>query len=83
MHFTRRSQPAGFTLARIRTILDIRDSGQAPCQHVQSLLGERLDALDRQLTELAALRARTAHLHARAGTVEPDTCEPATVCRYL
>lgn len=39
MDFIRRSQAAGFTLAQIRTILDIRDSGDTPCQHVQSLLG--------------------------------------------
>ncbi|KGH45347.1 MULTISPECIES: heavy metal-responsive transcriptional regulator [Modestobacter] len=83
MDFIRRSQAAGFSLAQIRTILDIRDSGDAPCRHVQGLLDERLEALDRQLTELAALRGTVAHLRAQARTIEPDTCDPATVCRYL
>ena len=32
--FIRHAQAAGFTLADIRSVLTIRDSGQAPCQHV-------------------------------------------------
>lgn len=81
--FIRRSQSAGLTLAQIREILQIRDGGQAPCEHVRELLGDRLSGLDRQIAELQELRATVAHLHADASTVEPTRCHPETVCRYL
>lgn len=81
--FIRRSQAAGLTLAQIREILEIRDGGHAPCDHVQQLLSDRLADLDRQIAELTELRATVAHLKADATTVEPARCDPETVCRYL
>lgn len=83
LDFIRRSQRAGLTLAQIREVLAIRDDGDAPCSHVQQLLAERLADIEHQLADLTALRATVAALHDRAGTVEPDTCAPASVCRYL
>ena len=83
LEFIRRSQSAGLTLAQIREILDIRDAGQAPCHHVQQLLHDRLAGIDGQIADLIALRATVAALRDRANTVEPSTCTPATVCRYL
>jgi MerR family Zn(II)-responsive transcriptional regulator of zntA len=83
LDFIRRSQRAGLTLAQIREVLAIRDGGEPPCSHVQRLLAERLADLDRQLAELTALRATVSGLQDRAAAVEPDTCAPASVCRYL
>ena len=83
LHFIRRSQRAGLTLAEIREILAIRDAGEAPCTHVQHLLAERLADIDRQLAELAELRCIVSELHDRATTVVPDSCTPDRVCRYL
>jgi MerR family Zn(II)-responsive transcriptional regulator of zntA len=82
LDFIRRSQRAGLTLAQIREVLAIRDGGDAPCSHVQRLLAERLADLDGQLAELTALRATVSGLHDRAAAIEPDTCAPASVCRY-
>ena len=45
LDFVRRGRTAGLTLAQIREILDIRDAGVAPCQHVQDLLDARLGDL--------------------------------------
>jgi DNA-binding transcriptional MerR regulator len=81
--FIRRSQSAGLTLAQIREVLQIRDGGQAPCEHVQRLLGDRLSDLDRQIAELHELRATVVQLRTDASTVEPARCDPETVCRYL
>ena len=83
LNFIRRSQAAGLTLAQIRTVLEIRDGGQAPCAHVQELLSDRLADLDRQIAELTRLRATVARLTADATTVEPAGCNPEAVCRYL
>ena len=83
VHFIRRGQAAGLTLAEIRTILEIRDAGDAPCAHVERLLADRLDDIDRQITELHRLRASVAALHRAATEAEPDSCAPDTICRYL
>jgi DNA-binding transcriptional MerR regulator len=81
--FIRRSQAAGLTLAEIQTILTVRDAGHAPCGHVEKLLGDRLDDIDRQITELHQVRATVASLHLAASEAEPETCAPETICRYL
>lgn len=81
--FIHRGQAAGLTLAQIRQILQIREHGQAPCSHVQSLLGERLRELDAQIAELLALREIISQLHEKASRPEPDSCSAELVCRYL
>lgn len=83
LEFIRRGQRAGLTLAQIREVLEIRDSGQAPCRHVERVLGDRLAELDRQIAELHALRATVAQLHLTATSPEPGSCDAQTVCRYL
>ena len=83
LDFIRRSRTAGLTLAQIREILNLRDSGSAPCAHVQSLLTNQLEALDAQIAELTALRATVADLRAGAATLEPSRCDPMLVCRYV
>lgn len=83
LDFIRRSRTAGLTLTQIREILDIRDAGAAPCQHVHDLLQTRLNDIDRQISDLQTLRHTVAHLHDRAATIDPTSCEESTVCRYL
>ena len=83
LHFIRRGQAAGLTLAQIGQVLAIRDRGQAPCQHVTDLLDTRLAVIDRQLAELAQLRTTIAILREHAATGDPATCSPEDVCRYL
>lgn len=81
--FVHRGQAAGLTLAQIKQILDIRDHGQAPCGHVGDLLDARLADIDRQITDLLALRDNVAALRDAAADPEPDTCGADQVCRYL
>ena len=79
----RRGQAAGLTLAQIRQILQIRDSGTAPCDHVRELLDMRLAEVDEQIAELGRLRATIAQLRTAAENVEPETCQAGAVCAYL
>ncbi|MGH3653141.1 heavy metal-responsive transcriptional regulator [Glutamicibacter sp.] len=81
--FIHRGQAAGLTLAQIRQILKIREHGQAPCSHVQGLLGLRLRELDAQIAELLVLRESISQLHAKARDPEPDSCSADQVCRYI
>ncbi len=83
LQFIRRGRAAGLTLAQIREVLDIRDAGTAPCNHVQQLLTDRLTELDQQLVDLHAMRDTVASLLEAAATVEPASCHRAAVCRYL
>lgn len=81
--FIHRGKAAGLTLAQIREILQIRDRGQAPCQHVRDLLDTRLADLDQQIRQLTALRATIALLRDQAAESEPESCGPEQVCKYL
>ena len=83
LDFIRRSRTAGLTLAQIREILDIRDAGVAPCQHVQDLLQGRLEELERQITDVQALRHTVSQLRDGAATIDPTNCDTTIVCRYL
>ena len=83
LDFIRRGQAAGLSLAQIRQVLQIRDAGHPPCEHVRDLLGLRLADLDAQIAELLALRETIARLYAAASDSEPETCAPNQVCRYL
>jgi MerR family Zn(II)-responsive transcriptional regulator of zntA len=83
LDFIRRGRTAGLTLAQIRAVLDIRDGGVAPCQHVSDLLSSRLLGLDRQIAALHALRQTVAGLRDRAAAADPGTCAPDQVCRYV
>lgn len=81
--FIHRGQAAGLTLAEIRQILDIRDRGHAPCDHVRDLLAARQTEIEQQLARLAALRDTIAELRDQAAEPEPESCRPDQVCRYL
>ncbi|CCQ46053.1 merR regulatory family protein [Pseudarthrobacter siccitolerans] len=83
IHFVHRGQAAGLTLAQIRQILDIRDGGSAPCEHVRDLLDSRLSDIERQIEQLTALRDTIISLRDDAAHPDPDRCDPDQVCRYL
>lgn len=81
--FIHRGQAAGLTLAQIQQILDIRDGGEAPCEHVRGLLDTRLENLEAQIAQLVTLRDTITELRDQAARAEPDTCTADQVCRYL
>ena len=81
--FVHRGQAAGLTLAQIRQILDIRDGGAAPCEHVRDLLDARLAEIGQQIAQLTALRDTIAELRHDAAQPDPDSCSADQVCRYL
>lgn len=79
--FILRGRAAGLTLAQIREILDLRDAGTAPCDHVQRTLDQQLATLEQHIAELTALRETVASLRRR--DVEASSCYPDSICRYL
>lgn len=83
LDFIRRGRAAGFTLAQIREVVDIREAGDAPCSHVHGLITARLVDIDRQMADLDALRAALVFRRDQAGAADPSTCPADTVCRYV
>lgn len=81
--FVHRGQAAGLTLAQIRQILEIRESGDAPCGHVRDLLDTRLADIDDQIRKLRELRRTVARLRENADEPDPVSCGSEQVCRYL
>ena len=81
--FIHRGRAAGLTLAQIRQVLEIRDGGHSPCEHVRTLLDRRLAHIDAQIRDLESLRETISQLRDEAETVEPETCSPDEICRYL
>ena len=72
--FIRHAQGAGLTLAAIRQVLEIRDSGQPPCVHVTDLIARRLAEVEARLAELTRTRDQLVVLAARAAAQDPADC---------
>lgn len=72
--FIKQSQAAGFTLAQIREILDVRDRGEVPCVHVDALIDDRLAQIEQRIAELNATRKILRQLADRSGQLDPSDC---------
>ncbi|WP_455362437.1 heavy metal-responsive transcriptional regulator [Streptomyces sp. SYSU K21746] len=81
--FVRDARSAGLTLADIRGILAVRDSGEAPCDHVTRLIDRHLHDIDRRLAELRKTRTALRGLAQRAAETDPRSCTEADICRIL
>lgn len=81
--FIRDAQRAGLTLAEIRSVLALRDGGQAPCEHVTALIDQHLADIERRLIELTATRQALRDLARRAATTDPAACAEDDICTIL
>lgn len=57
----RNALACGFTLKELAAILRVRDAGGAPCRQVASLAHEKVEQLNRQISQLIRLRDSLAH----------------------
>ncbi len=79
--FIKEAQAAGLTLAQIGQVLAIRDDGDAPCRHVETLIDERLAEVEERLRELRDLRSQLRGLKERAMSLDPADCDE--YCRVI
>lgn len=52
----RRALSVGFSLPELRTILRMRDGGQAPCRRVQAIAESKLQQIKQQIKDLMEMR---------------------------
>lgn len=81
--FVRAAQGFGLSLGEIRSILALRDQGEAPCAYVVDLLRSRTAELDRRIAEMRSLRAELRQLVERAGGLDPSDCDPRRICHVI
>ena len=83
LRFVRSAQAAGFTVAEIAQIIDIRSRGEAPCEHVTTLIERHLADIDQRMTELRQVRTQLRALAANADALDPASCTDAPVCQII
>lgn len=83
LRFVRSAQAAGFTVAEIAQIIDIRSRGEAPCEHVTTLIERHLADIDHRMAELRKVRTQLRGLAANADTLDPARCTDAPVCQII
>jgi Cu(I)-responsive transcriptional regulator len=54
--FTRRARDLGFSIEKIRALLDLADQKEQSCEEVDAMAREHLADVKRKLTDLSALR---------------------------
>lgn len=62
VRFIKWAQDLGFTLAEVRTLLDLADGGPQRCDSVRSMTEEKITDLRRRIADLQALEAGLARL---------------------
>jgi DNA-binding transcriptional MerR regulator len=66
LRFIVKARAIGLTLAEIRDVVSLHNSGDRPCAYVLTIVNDKLAAADRQLTALAAFRQELVALREEA-----------------
>ena len=83
IRFIRAGQAVGLTLRQLSQVLQIRDGGESPCQHVTQLLDTRIRDVDQRIEELRVLRQNLVGMRRGASDLDPGDCPPESVCRIV
>ena len=62
LHFIKRAQSLGLSLAEIKEFLDVHDQGNLPCSHVRVKLQDKITEIDRQIEQLQILKSELQQL---------------------
>ena len=73
--FIRQAQLIGLTLEDVRELIRLETlKTPGECRRVAALLRERIEAIDRKLTDLRAFRRRLAHSLQQCDSADGETC---------
>jgi DNA-binding transcriptional MerR regulator len=82
LRFIRTAQTVGFTLGEIGEILELRNNGQTPCDHVRQLIAKHAADLQERINDLQAMQ-NDLHQLAAVAAAAPHTSATATHCHIL
>lgn len=57
LKFIRRSRNLGFSMAQVRSLLELSGDADQPCAEVDTMARDHIEEVDRKITDLTALRA--------------------------
>lgn len=77
LSFIRHARQLGFPTDAIRTLLDLSDHPERPCEDANVIAQEQLAAVEAKITQLEALRAELAHM------LQTDCRGAASQCRVI
>jgi DNA-binding transcriptional MerR regulator len=83
LQFIRSAQAAGLTLSEIRRVIEVRDDGAVPCDHVRTLLTGKLEEVQERRRQLESLEQEIERLIARSDRLDPADCGADDVCQIL
>ena len=83
LRFVAAAQGAGLRLSEIKSILAVRDEGDAPCEHTTALLTGKRDEIDSRIKDLKRLRTEVDSLLKRGAGLDPADCSPEGVCQII
>lgn len=83
LRFIRAAQSAGLTLVQIRSIVQLRDHGATPCEHVADLIDGKLLEVRSRMRELAAMEKELEQLRERGQRLDPADCTNTEICHIL
>lgn len=69
LDFILRARSLDLSLDEIREILDFRDHGEAPCAHVERLIGDKIEEIEARIAQLRRLQDELRVLHEQARTL--------------
>ncbi|MGH3681153.1 MAG: heavy metal-responsive transcriptional regulator [Natronosporangium sp.] len=79
--FVRAAQGIGLSLGEVQEVLALRERGQTPCRHVQTLIEQRAAELADQIAELETMRRELLELADQARRLPPR--EDAAFCHII
>jgi len=84
LRFVKNAQSLGLSLNDIIKILDITDSGSAPCGHMLTVVDEQLAQISSQMERLESMRKELSKLRAKvAREVKSGSSNAAQGCRCV
>lgn len=80
VRFVRSGQRVGLSLRQLAGILEVRDTGRAPCTEALALVDARLRQVEESINKLQVLRDELAAVAAHGRKVDPSRCAAENVC---
>ncbi|AHI29781.1 MerR family transcriptional regulator [Marinobacter similis] len=83
LRFARKARQLGFSLPEIRAILDQAEDHHSPCPMVREVFEQRLAEVEREISELQALRQRMTSALSAWQDMPDGTPDGHTICRLI